>query len=77
MNNSLMYLFGAIAFFVVAAAAGISVATIRRQQHKETDEGMDPDIVKHYILLNPALIAYVLFPVCIAAGAYLLYLYLY
>src|SRR5690242_5489165 len=76
MYHSMLYYYLAFAAIVVIASAVASIALIRRQQHHEEDHhGMSKATARHYFLLNPALIAYVLFPVAVAFGAWLLYKY--
>ncbi|MCC2684600.1 MAG: hypothetical protein K0R75_1499 [Paenibacillaceae bacterium] len=77
MYHSMLYYYLAFAAIVVIASAVASIALIRRQQHHEEDHGMSKATARHYFLLNPALIAYVLFPVAVAFGAWLLYTYLF
>lgn len=77
MNIAIFNVIITIAAIVSLAGFIVSLVMIRKQQHKETDEGLNSASAKHYLTLNPALIAYVLFPLLIAFGAYLLYVYLY
>lgn len=64
-----------LALIVCVVSLIWSVAVIRRQQHKELDKGMNETTIKHPILANPILIAYVLFPIVLVLGA-VLYMYL-
>ncbi|MBP1157201.1 ABC-type Fe3+ transport system permease subunit [Paenibacillus sp. PvR052] len=60
-----------LAFIVCIVSLIWSLATIRKQRNKELDKGLNPTTVKHQILANPILIAYVLFPIVVALGAVL------
>jgi hypothetical protein len=58
-----------VAFSIVVIAVIVTVITIRSQQNKELDKGMNLTSVRHPILANPAVIVYVLFPVAVLIGA--------
>ncbi|TVY10378.1 hypothetical protein [Paenibacillus cremeus] len=58
-----------LAFLIVVFAFVFSIAAIRKQKDREMDKGMNHTSVKHNILANPMLIAYVLFPVAVVLGA--------
>lgn len=71
----LYYLLG-IAAVVCIVALVSSVVMIRKQKEHEYDNGMNAVSRKHNILANPALIAYVLFPIIVVLGA-VLFMYYY
>ena len=77
MNSTILNMLLTLAAIVSLFGFIVSLVMIRRQQHKAKDHGLNSATAKHYILLNPALWAYVLFPVLIVLGAYLMYVYIY
>jgi len=77
VNSTITNMLLALAVIVTLLGFLVSLVMIRRQQHREKDHGLNSATAKHYLLLNPALWAYVLFPVLIVLGAYLMYVYIY
>lgn len=75
MTLTRYYVIFAVALLVIVFSFFITIYLIRKQQYKETDDGVSKATVKHPLLLNPALIAYALFPLIVALGAYLYYIY--
>lgn len=58
-----------LAFIVCVLSLIWSLSAIRKQQNKELDKGLNPTTVKHQILANPILIAFILFPIVLGLGA--------
>jgi len=52
----------------------VSIVIIRKQQGKEYDKGTSQTTVKHPIIANPILIAYIVFPILVIVGG-LIWLY--
>jgi amino acid transporter len=67
----LLSLAGIILFIAVV----FTMDTIRKQQHKELDKGMNALTVKHPVLANPITIAFVLFVIICLLVAFFSYLY--
>ncbi|GAA4835333.1 hypothetical protein GCM10023310_10990 [Paenibacillus vulneris] len=62
------------AAIICVAGLFFSVMAIRKQNQHEYDKGMNSVSRKHNIVANPALIAYILFPVAVVILA-LLFIY--
>lgn len=75
MTLTRYYVILGLALFVVVISFLITIYLIRKQQYRETDDRVSKATVKHPLMLNPALIAYALFPLVIALGAYLYYIF--
>lgn len=75
MNVTTYYVFLGVAVGVILFSLLFTILYMRKQQYKETDDDVSDATVKHPMLLNPALIMYVLFPAVIVVGAYLYYTY--
>jgi hypothetical protein len=67
----LLSLSGIILFIAVV----FTMDTIRKQQHKELDKGMNALTVKHPILANPITLAFVIFFIICSIVAFFAYLY--
>ncbi|MDB5053898.1 MAG: hypothetical protein JWM44_1948 [Bacilli bacterium] len=69
----LLTLVGIILFITVVFARD----AIRKQKNKELDKGMNPITLKHPILANPTVIAFVLFFIICSIVTYFSYMYYY
>ncbi|MFM1655351.1 hypothetical protein ACI7RC_25125 [Brevibacillus sp. B_LB10_24] len=69
-----LLLFAAV---VVVIGFILSLMTIRKQQHHEVDQGTNRTILRHPVMANPVLLAYILFPIVVVIGVvvYLYYFY--
>ncbi|MFC5651936.1 hypothetical protein ACFPYJ_23010 [Paenibacillus solisilvae] len=68
MYTVLIILAGAVCVFSLVS----SIYYIRKQESKELDKSINLSTVKHSIIGNPALIAYLALPIIIILGAIIL-----
>lgn len=66
-----------LGFLVCIFSLIISFVLIRRQKDKELDKGMNLTSVRHPVVANPIIIAYVLFPVTLILGGIIWMYYFY
>lgn len=66
-----------LGFLVCLFSLIISFVLIRRQKDKELDKGMNLTSVRHPVVANPIIIAYVLFPVTLILGGIIWMYYFY
>jgi TRAP-type C4-dicarboxylate transport system permease small subunit len=65
----MIILLSIVAIFLIFSGI-LSIVLIRKQQKNELDKGMNATTVKHPILANPMLLAYLLLPI---AGVILIF----